>query len=118
MIFLIMTAGPGTALITLVAIQGDVAKVVSYSIYGATLFLLYLTSTLYHGLRGRAKQVFRVLDHQAIYLLIAGTYTPYMIVTLRDGNGFLILAVIWALVAGATAKPNIKLRTDSCVCSC
>ncbi len=66
----------GAVLVTYAAMDGDANKIVSYSVYGVTLFLLYLISTLYHSLHGRAKRVFRVLDHQAIYLLIAGTYTP------------------------------------------
>ena len=74
----------GAVLVTYATLDGDSNKIVSYSIYGATLFLLYLISTLYHSLPGRAKNVFRVLDHQAIYLLIAGTYTPFVMVAL-DG---------------------------------
>jgi hemolysin III len=67
----------GTVVLVVVAAQdGDTRRTVSFSIYGATLFLLYLISTLYHGLPpGRAKRVCRALDHQAIYLLIAGSYT-------------------------------------------
>jgi hemolysin III len=67
--------------------QGDPWKIVSFSIYGATLLLLYTSSALYHTLRGKAKDVFRKLDHQAIYLLIAGTYTPFTLVTLRGAWG-------------------------------
>lgn len=65
----------GAVLVTYAAMDGDVRKIVSYSIYGFTLFLLYLVSTLYHSLRGPAKRVFRVLDHRAIYLLSPG-HTP------------------------------------------
>ena len=65
--------------------QGDPWKIVSFSIYGATLFFLYTVSTLYHSLRGRAKRFFRKLDHYSIYFLIAGTYTPFSLVTLRGG---------------------------------
>ena len=68
----------GAVLVTFAAMDGDSNKIVSYSIYGATLFLLYLVSSLYHSLPGPAKSVFRVLDYQAIYLLIAGTYTPFI----------------------------------------
>ena len=87
----------GAVLITLAAIDGDVSKIVSYSVYGVTLFLLYLFSTLYHSLRGPAKRVFRVLDHQAIYLLIAGTYTPVVLVALKGSLGWWLFGVIWGL---------------------
>ena len=70
----------------------------SFSVFGFTLVLLYTMSTLYHSFHPpHLKRIFKVLDHVAIYLLIAGTYTPYMLVSLRDGNGFLIMAIIWAL---------------------
>ncbi|MDZ7802948.1 PAQR family membrane homeostasis protein TrhA [Thiohalophilus sp.] len=77
--------------------SGDGFKIVSFSVYGGSLFLLYLISTLYHGLRGRAKRVFRVLDHQAIYLLIAGTYTPFTLVTLEGSVGWWLFGAIWGL---------------------
>ena len=84
-------------LVTFAAMSGDSNKIVSYSVYGVTLFLLYLVSTLYHSLPGRAKTVFRVLDHQAIYLLIAGTYTPFIMVTLNGALGWWMFAAIWGL---------------------
>ena len=84
-------------LVVVAAQQGDPWKIVSFSVYGATLFLLYAASTLYHSLRGRAKEVFRKLDHLAIYLLIAGTYTPFMLVTLRGRWGWTLFGVIWGL---------------------
>ena len=90
-------------LIVLAAQQGDPWKIVSFSIYGATLVLLYLFSTLYHGVRGPAKQVFKKIDHSAIYLLIAGTYTPVALVTLRGPWGWSLFGVVWALaVIGIT----------------
>ncbi|NEV65398.1 PAQR family membrane homeostasis protein TrhA, partial [Thiorhodococcus minor] len=80
----------GAVLIILAALKGDVRAIVSTGIYVFTLVLLYLISTLYHGLSGRAKRVFRVLDHQAIYLLIAGTYTPFTLVGLKGTLGWLM----------------------------
>lgn len=81
--------------------QGDPWKITSFSIYGTTLLLLYTFSTLYHSLRGKGKTVFRELDHHAIYLLIAGTYTPFTLVTLRGSWGWSIFGVVWGLaVAG------------------
>jgi len=77
--------------------QGDPWKIVSFSIYGITLFLLYAFSAIYHSVRGRTKAVFRKLDHYSIYLLIAGTYTPFTLVTLRGVWGWTIFGVIWGL---------------------
>jgi hemolysin III len=88
----------GAVVLVVVAAQsGDRLRIVSFSIYGASLFLLYLISTLYHGLSGRAKRIFRVLDHQAIYLLIAGTYTPFTLVTLNDSVGWQLFGAIWGM---------------------
>ena len=84
-------------LVVLASRQGDPWKIVSFSIYGASLFLLYTMSTLYHSLRGRAKQVFMKLDHVAIYLLIAGSYTPFTLVTLRGVWGWTLFVIIWGL---------------------
>lgn len=84
-------------LIVLAAQDGDPWKVVSVSIYGVTLALLYSLSTLYHSLRGRAKNILRELDHHSIYLLIAGTYTPFCLVTLRGPWGWSLLGVVWGL---------------------
>lgn len=97
---LIGTALALVGLILLVASaarQGDPWKIVSFSIYGTTLLLLYTFSTLYHSLKGTAKKVFRRLDHLAIYLLIAGTYTPFTLITLRGSWGWSIFGAIWAL---------------------
>ncbi|WP_374690660.1 hemolysin III family protein [Accumulibacter sp.] len=87
----------GVVLIVLAARTGDPWKIVSVSIYGATLVLLYSFSTLYHSFRGRAKEIFQKLDHQSIYLLIAGSYTPFCLVTLRGPWGWSLLAVVWGL---------------------
>ena len=88
-------------LVVLAALGGDPWKVVSVSIYGATLVLLYTSSVLYHSLRGRPKDVLRVLDHQSIYLLIAGSYTPFCLMTLRGPWGWSLFGVVWGLaIAG------------------
>lgn len=91
-------------LIVLGALGGDAWKVVSFAIYGATLVLLYGASTLYHSTRGRAKSVFRKLDHSAIYLLIAGTYTPFTLVTLRGPWGWSLFGVVWGLALVGVAQ--------------
>ncbi len=88
----------GLVLLVVVAARaGDVMRVVAFTIYGTTLFLLYLISTLYHSLYGGAKPLLRVLDHQAIYLLIAGTYTPYALITLNGSVGWGLFAATWSL---------------------
>ena len=87
-----------TVMIVLAAINGTAWSVVGVSVYGAALILLYLSSTLYHGIPHPAtKRVFRVLDHSTIYLLIAGTYTPIALAGLAGGPDWLLLAVVWAL---------------------
>lgn len=87
-------------MVTLASLHGSPRRVVSYSIYGATLVLLYSASTAYHGIQlPRAKRLLRILDHIAIYLLIAGTYTPFALISLRGGWGWSLLGIIWALAA-------------------
>lgn len=88
----------GTAvLVTRALLDGSMWKLVSVAIYGSTLILLYSFSTLYHSVRGPAKNFLRKLDHHSIYLLIAGSYTPFCLVSLRHTWGWPLLAVIWGL---------------------
>jgi hemolysin III len=90
----------GSFLVVMAAQKADPWRIVSFAVYGASLFALYLISTLYHGMRGgRAKDVFRKLDHCSIYLLIAGTYTPFTLVTLNGPWGWSLFGAIWALAA-------------------
>jgi hemolysin III len=84
-------------LIALAAQEGDPWKVASVSIYGVTLVLLYSVSAAYHSVRGRAKNILRELDHHGIYLLIAGSYTPFCLVTLRGAWGWSLLGMVWGL---------------------
>lgn len=84
-------------LITLSAIKGDTYKIVGFSIYGAMLVLLYTISTIYHSTQGEKKEFFRRLDYISIYLMIAGTYTPFTLVTLKGAWGWSILGTIWTL---------------------
>ena len=95
-----------TLLVVLAAIYGDVWQVVAFSIYGASLFFLYLASTLYHAIqKPRAKRGFRILDHAAIYLLIAGTYTPFLLVRMRGAMGWTLFAIVWTMaLAGVIWK--------------
>jgi len=91
-------------LVVKAALTGDAWKIVSISIYATTLLLLYLFSTLYHGLaEGRARQLFHKLDYVAIYLLIAGTYTPFTLIILRDSWGWELFGIVWGMaVVGIT----------------
>ncbi|MBP2032514.1 hemolysin III [Clostridium algifaecis] len=78
--------------------KGDKWYVISYTIYGISLFMLYLESTLYHSITNmRVKKLFRIFDHSSIYLLIAGTYTPFTLTVLRPTIGWLIFGIIWGL---------------------
>jgi len=97
-------------LIVIAARQGDPWKLVSFSVYGTCLFSLYASSTLYHSLRHRAKAVFRRLDHLAIYLLIAGTYTPFALVTLRGAWGWSLFGAIWGLAAAGMTLEFLPRR--------
>jgi hemolysin III len=84
-------------LVVFASLKGDVWRIVSFSIYGTSLFLLYLFSTLYHGTKGSLKAVFKKLDHIGIYLLIAGSYTPFVLVSLNGAWGWSLFGVIWGL---------------------
>lgn len=93
-------------LVIVAALRGTAAHIVACAIFGATLVLLYLSSTLYHALtHAGAKRLFRIFDHAAIYLLIAGTYTPFTLVTLGGAWGWSLFAVVWTLaVTGIVLK--------------
>lgn len=93
-----VAAVSGVGWLVMLAIhRGDPWKIASFSIYGVTLIAVYVFATLYHGSHGRAKAVFSKLDHLSIYLLIAGTYTPFSLVTLRDSVGWKIFGTIWGM---------------------
>ena len=102
---LLSVAGLGL-LVFKAAHYGDAWQVVSTAIFGTSLMLLYSASTLYHSFRSeRTKQVLQKFDHAAIFLLIAGTYTPFVLVTLRGAWGWSLFGVVWGLaVAGVTLK--------------
>ena len=98
---------------------GNTRHIVSFAIYGATLILLHISSTLYHAIRApKARKVFWVFDHCSIYLLIAGTYTPFLLVSLWGAWGLTMLIAIWTLaIAGVTLKSIFigRLRKTSVV---
>ncbi len=83
-------------LIVRAAMLGDPWRITSFSIFGAMLVILYTTSTLYHSVRPPAKDMMRRFDHSAIFLLIAGTYTPFTLVSLRGALGWTMFALVWA----------------------
>lgn len=91
--------------------RGDTGFIVGASVFAATMVLLYLASTLYHALPiGKAKRVFRVIEHSAIFLLIAGTYTPFTLGVLRGAWGWTLLGLVWGLaVAGVALKAFNKM---------
>lgn len=86
------------SLLTVSIQQQNILMVISFTIFGLTLVILYTISTLYHSFcLPKLKNIFQQLDHISIYLLIAGTYTPYMLVSLGNSNGFIMLAFVWGL---------------------
>lgn len=108
----IMSFGGLVLLVTTTLQQGDTWRIVSCTIYGTTLFIFYCFSTIYHSVqRPQVKYVFRILDHASIYLVIAGTYTPFALVTLRGAWGWSIFGVIWGLACvGAIFKTFMTHR--------
>ncbi|WP_158941178.1 hemolysin III family protein [Burkholderia sp. S171] len=102
-------------LVTMAAMERDPYKIVSFAVYGAMLLVLYTISTLYHWVRSpRAKAVLQKCDHSAIYLLIAGSYTPFTLVTLRGPWGWSLFGVSWGLAAlGIVQELTLGRRTRS-----
>jgi len=103
---LVLSVAGFIVLVVLAAMRGSAWRIVSCAVYGSTLICLYTASTLYHGIRSRRlKRVLKICDHSAIYLLIAGTYTPFLLVNLRGSWGWSLFAVIWGLaMAGILLK--------------
>ncbi|MBD9484900.1 hemolysin III family protein [Pseudomonas sp. PDM14] len=103
-------------LLVLAALTGEPLKIVSVAIYGVALVVLYSISTLYHSLRGRAKLIMRKLDHLSIYLLIAGSYTPFCLVTLKGAWGWTLFGIVWTLGLIGMLQ-EIKPRSEARVLS-
>ncbi len=98
-------------LVVFSSLHGDAWHVVSFTVYGLTLIALYAASTIYHSLRGAVwKMRFKRVDHAAIYLLIAGTYTPFLLTQLRGPLGWTLLVVIWALCGGGAVLKLVSGR--------
>ncbi len=103
-----------TVLIVFSAFYSDAWGVVSASVYGASLIILYTMSTLYHAITNiTAKRFFRILDHNTIFILIAGTYTPYTLVTLRGALGWALFGVIWGFCVLGVVLNSINLEKFS-----
>ena len=103
---LLLAVVAALALVVAAVQRGGMTEIVGASIFGVTMVLVYLTSTLYHALpMNRAKRVFRILDHGAIFLLIAGTYTPFTLGPLRGTWGWTLFGLVWGLaLAGVVFK--------------
>ena len=105
-----LSIGGLAVLVAFAALRGSARHVVSAAIFGVTLVLLYTASTLYHSIPLlRAKRVLRILDHAAIYLLIAGTYTPFTLVTLRGPWGWSLFGVVWTAAIGGLVFKSVAL---------
>ena len=95
---LVLSVAGFVALLVLAILRGSALQIVSCSVYGATLVCLYAASTVYHSVRSRRfKRVLRIIDHSSIYLLIAGTYTPFTLVILRGSWGWTLFGLVWGL---------------------
>ncbi len=103
-------------LIVIAAASGDLLKTASVAVYGVTLFMLYSISTVYHSVRGRIKRVLRKLDHLSIYLLIAGSYTPFCLISLHGAWGWSLFGIVWTLAAIGMLQ-EIKPRSEARVLS-
>lgn len=107
----LLAIGGMVVLIVFSAIYADAWAVVSASIYGATLTILYAMSTLYHSLtNSKAKKFFRIMDHNSIFLLIAGTYTPFTLVALRGGLGWTLFGIVWGATVLGVIFNSINLE--------
>ncbi|MGP4038467.1 PAQR family membrane homeostasis protein TrhA [Gracilibacillus sp. D59] len=90
-------------LIVYSSLHGTVWHIVSFTLFGVTMVLLYTSSTLLHSLpKGKAKNVFEILDHSSIYFFIAGSYTPFLLVVIRGWEGWTLFGIIWGLAIGGT----------------
>ncbi|MHB1530488.1 MAG: PAQR family membrane homeostasis protein TrhA [Acidiferrobacteraceae bacterium] len=107
----VLALGGSVVLIVLASLAGDPWRIVGFSVYGVTLVLLYLFSGIYHGASGRVRAVFRRLDYVTIYLLIAGTYTPFVLGPLRGGWGWSLFGILWGLAVLGIVQEFIPQRT-------
>ena len=112
---LLATAG-SIWLLVMASLDGSPQKIVSVAIYGVTLVLLYSVSTVYHSVRGRSKVIMQKFDHLSIYLLIAGSYTPFCLVTLQGPWGWSLFGIVWGM-AVIGMRQEIKPRSEARILS-
>lgn len=103
-------------MLVVATMTGDIWKIVSVAVYGVALVMLYSASTVYHSVRGRAKVIMQKVDHFSIYLLIAGSYTPFCLVTLHGTWGWTLFGIVWALAIIGILQ-EIKPRSEARVMS-
>ena len=103
----------GVSVLLSIAIdKGDMMKIIGFSVYGVMMIFLYLTSTIYHSTQGKWKNFFRQMDYISIYLMIAGSYTPFTLVTLNGAWGWSLFGVIWGLaLIGITQEVLLGKKT-------
>ncbi|WP_284334659.1 PAQR family membrane homeostasis protein TrhA [Comamonas sp. NoAH] len=105
-----------TWLIIVASLRADAQAITSVSIYGAAMVLLYAISTTYHSVRGKAKKLWQKFDHLSIYLMIAGSYTPFCLISLRGAWGWSLFGVVWGLAVLGMLQ-EIKPRSEARVLS-
>lgn len=103
-------------LLVMACLDGSPQKIVSVAIYGVTLVLLYSVSTVYHSVRGRSKVIMQKFDHLSIYLLIAGSYTPFCLVTLHGPWGWWLFGIVWSMAVIGMLQ-EIKPRSEARILS-
>ncbi len=110
----LLSIGGLVVLVAFSTLNGDAWHITSTSIYGVTLIMLYTASSLYHGIpHARAKQLLQRLDHAAIFLLIAGTYTPFTLVSLRGDWGWVLFGLVWTIaIAGVFLELACEKRYE------
>ena len=112
-----VTAAVGSIwLLVMACLDGSPQKIVSVAIYGVTLVLLYSVSTVYHSVRGRSKVIMQKFDHLSIYLLIAGSYTPFCLVTLHGPWGWSLFGIVWGMAVIGMLQ-EIKPRSEARILS-
>lgn len=99
-------------MLVVATMTGDIWKIISVAVYGVALVMLYSASTVYHSVRGRAKVIMQKVDHFSIYLLIAGSYTPFCLVTLHGAWGWTLFGIVWALAIIGILQ-EIKPRSEA-----
>ena len=112
----VLAAAGSIWLLVMAALDGSPQKIISVAIYGVTLVLLYTVSTVYHSVRGRSKVIMQKCDHLSIYLLIAGSYTPFCLVTLHGPWGWTLFGIVWGMAVIGMLQ-EIKPRSEARILS-